>query len=1051
MNTYVAYHLHTEDSLLDSCTKYKDYVDEAVKNNMPAIAFSEHGKLSSWVKKKQYCDEKGIKYMHAVEVYITEQLEPKVRDNYHTVLIAKNFEGVKEINRIISKSFDDEHFYYTNRISIDEFLKLSSNVITTSACLASPLNKLPVSHEKYEAMVKRYDYLEIQAHKHPEQIDFNIHLAHLADAYNKPLIVGTDTHSLNSYKAECRKLLLKRKHKSYGDEDAFDLTFKTHDELVEAFRNQDALPEPLYMQAIENTLKMAESVESFDLDTSLKYPILYGSREKDHEMLLETIERKFAEKIANGAITEEQIPKFREAIEEEVRVFTKIQMDGFMLSMSELISWCHENGIATGNARGSVAGSRVAYITDVIDLNPETWHTVFSRFANEDRVEVGDIDTDCIESDRPRIFEYVKSRFGEARTARVSSYGTIADKGVIDDICGALREYYKEEHPESGTDEDPYFNNPYKLSVVDRIKKEFASDPDKTKEKYPDIFYYFEGLKGTKVSQSVHPAGMVISPIELAENYGVFDKDGDLCLMLDMDEVHDVGLVKYDFLILSNVEIIRNTYSMLGKPYPKSHEIDWNDKAVWEDMIRCPTGIFQMESDFAFQLLKKFKPQSIFDMSLVTACIRPSGTSYRDDLIARKKHKNPSEIIDKILDENNGYLVYQEDIIKFLQEICGLSGSEADTVRRGIAKKKMSILEEMMPRILEGYCSKSDKPREESEKEAHEFIKIIEDASSYMFGYNHSVAYCLIGYLCAYLRYYHPYEFITCYLNNASTEEDIKNGTDLAELYGIRITPPRYGVSKEAYFFDSEQNVIAKGVSSIKYLNTKSALELFDISKNQRPKTFLELLLLISNTSVDNRQLDLLMKIDFFDKFGNSRELFRIKEMFDFFKQGEAKSIKKTHINNDTLRDIISKYASSKKKDGSEAASFTFKSNEDLISCMTECESVIKSLNLPDIDMKVKIRNCLEILGYVDIVTGKEEDRRRLLITDCDAMKDKKTGKPWSYRIGTRSLGSGKNARVTIYANLYSDKPIKTGDVIYWKAINKNKSGYWYILDYDIE
>ena len=1046
MKPYVSYHVHSDFSLLDSCTNYKDYIDAAVSNGMPAIAFTEHGKLSGWVKKKQYCDKKGIKYIHGVEIYVTEHLDPRVRDNYHTVLLAKNMDGVREINSVVSKSFDEEHFYYTNRISIDEFLKLSDNVITTSACLASPLNKLPVSHPKYEAMIQRYDYLEIQPHLHQEQIDFNIHLAHLADKYGKKLIAGTDTHSLNEYKAACRKILLKRKRKSYGDEDAFDLTFKTYDELVDAFRSQDALPEFMYMSAIDNTIEMSNMIEDFKLDCDLKYPILYGSREKDHEMLLETIEKKFAEKIANGAITEDQIPKFREAIDEEVRVFTKIHMDGFILSMSELISWCHDNGIATGNARGSVAGSRVAYITDVIDLNPETWHTVFSRFANEDRVEVGDIDTDCIESDRPKIFEYVVGRFGIEKTARVSSYGTINDRGVIDDICGALRLYYKEDNPDV-EDKD----NPYSIEKSNSIKKMYESDPDETRKKYPDVFYYFDGLLGTKVSQSIHPAGMVISPITLADNYGVFDKDGDMCLMLDMDEVHDVGMVKYDFLILSNIEIIRNTYAMIGKPYPKSHEINWFDQAVWEDMIRCPVGIFQMESDFAFQLLKRFRPTSIFDMSLVTACIRPSGASYREDLISRKTHANPSKMIDEILAENNGYLVYQEDIIKFLQEVCGLTGSEADTVRRGIAKKEMSILENMIPRVLEGYCSKSDKERSVAEREANEFIKIIEDASSYMFGYNHSVAYCLIGYLCAYLRHYHPYEFITCYLNNASSEEDVKNGTELAEIYGIRISPPRYGFSRGNYWFDPDKNVIAKGVSSIRYLSEKAALELYDISKTVKPATFCDLLYSLKTTSVDKRQLDLLMKIDFFEQFGNCRELFVIREMFEFFKEGDAKSIKKDLVTDADIGLIIDKYASSKRKDGKDAASFTFSNQDDLKKCINECETLIRSRNIPDIEMRVKIQNCQDILGYVDVATGKEEDRRRLLITDCMPLIDKRNGNVWSYRLSTRSLGSGKTARISVYANLYDENPINKGNIVYAKSVEKNKAGYWYIYDYDIE
>lgn len=650
MPNYVPYHVHTDYSLLDSCTKFKEYIDAAVTNHMTAIAFSEHGKISGWVKKKRYCDSVGIKYIHAVEIYVTEHLEPKVRDNFHTVLIARNPAGIKEINALVSRSFDKEHFYYNNRISLDEFLSLSKNVITTSACLASPLWQLDVTNPKYEQLVKRYDYLEVQPHiNSDEQKQFNVHLACLAEKYGKPLIAGTDTHSLTAYKAECRKILLTRKHKSYGNEDEFDLTFKTYDELIDMFAKQGALPESLYMQAIENTVKMADEVEDFTLDTKVKYPILYGSREKDHEELIKTVERKFSEKIASKIIPENQIESFKQAIDEELRVFTKTQMDGFMLSMSELISWCHENGIVTGPARGSVAGSRVAYITDIIDLNPETWKTVFSRFCNENRVEVGDVDTDVIESDRPRIFAYVKERFGLDKTARVSSFGTIKDKGAIDDICGALREIYAKEHPESSD-----VDNPYSIKKAEKIKKEYGEDPASARERYSNVFYYFDGLNGTMVSQSVHPAGMVISPITLADEYGVFDKDGDLCLFLDMDECHDVGLVKYDFLVLTNIEIIRDTCRLIGKPYPKSHEIDWDDQEVWADMLRCPIGIFQMESDFAFQLLRAFKPTSIPEMSLVTASIRPSGASYRNDLIARKRHHNPSKMIDDLLDDQNG-------------------------------------------------------------------------------------------------------------------------------------------------------------------------------------------------------------------------------------------------------------------------------------------------------------------------------------------------------------------------------------------------------------
>lgn len=340
-----------------------------------------------------------------------------------------------------------------------------------------------------------------------------------------------------------------------------------------------------------------------------------------------------------------------------------------------------------------------------------------------------DIDIDCVESDRPAIFRYIIDRFGEDKTARVASFGTMQAKGVIDDVGRHLAMQWDKAHP------NPTKDNPWSLKNVAKIKSEFDADPEAAKTKYSELFYYFDGLVDTKVSQSVHPAGIVISPITLQDNYGVFDKEGEGCLMLDMENIHDfTGLAKYDFLILKTVQVIRDTCRYLGRPYPKTHEIDWNDQEVWQDMISSPVGVFQMEGNYAHDSLKKFRPTNIFDMSLVTAAIRPSGASYRDALLARRPHHNPSELIDDLLSDNMGYLVYQEDIIAFLQNICGLSGSEADTIRRGIARKKPEILAAALPRILEGYCAHSDHPKEQAEKECQEFLQIIEDASEYGFG-----------------------------------------------------------------------------------------------------------------------------------------------------------------------------------------------------------------------------------------------------------------------------------------------------------------------------
>lgn len=1038
---YTTYHLHSDYSLLDSCTNFKEYIDAAVQNGQKAIAFTEHGKPMGWVSKKLYCDQVGIQFIHGVEIYLTESLlnqdGEKVRDNYHTVLLAKNWDGVLELNDLVSRSCQEDHFYYVNRISFDEFLSLSNNILSTSACLASPLNKLPIDHPRYLELAEKYDYLEIQPHAHPDQVAFNRRLLDLSRRLGKPLIAGTDTHSLSPYKAECRSILMKAKHKSYGDEDSFDLTYKTYDQLVDAFRRQGALPEAVFLEAIENTNRMAASCEPFQLDTSIKYPILYGSREADAEKFTETVQQKFQDKLSSGIIPTEQESAFRSAIQEEMRVFRKLHMDGFMLSMSELISWCKEQGMAIGTARGSVGGSRVAYITDIIDLNPETWHTVFSRFCNEDRVEIGDIDIDCVESDRPAIFQHIIRRFGADKTARVASFGTIKSKGVIDDVGRALDLQWKQDHPNE--------DSPYSLKNIDRIKKEFDADEEGTKQKYPDLFYYYDGLLGAKVSQSVHPAGMVISPIHLPSNYGVFNKDGELCLMLDMDEAHEVGVAKYDFLVLKTVQVIRDTCRYLGRPYPQTHEIDWDDQAVWADMVKSPIGIFQMESAFAFDSLKKFQPKSIFDMSLVTAAIRPSGASYREDLLAHKQHHNPSPIIDELLSDNLGRLVYQEDTLRFLQQICGLSGSEADNIRRAIGRKQKDRLEKSMPSILEGYCAKSNQPREIAEEEAKEFLQVIEDSASYQFGYNHSIAYCLLGYLCAYFRYYHPIEFITAFLNDAANDEDIRNGTILAKQRGITIVPPKFGISRSDYFFTKEKRVIAKGLSSVKYMGKAVVDELYALSKRQYA-TFTDLLWTLSHhSSLDSRQLDILIKIDFFSDFGNQRELFQIVSLFDLFKKGEAKQLKKERAAALGIEDIVAKYANGTTKSGKESKSYT------LLFPMTilrECEQRILSLGMEDLGVLMKSRNFKDIMGYAGYISGKEEDRNKLYIKEVYPVRRKKDNVIFGYSLVTQSIGSGKESRMTVFKKAYDADPVKPDDILVCKSWERDGK-YFRMLRYD--
>lgn len=991
MNNYVVYHLHSDRSLLDSCTDYKLYIDKAKELGQTAICFSEHSNVYNWLEKKMYCDASGIKYIHGVECYLTKALlqstddnpQPhKVRDNYHTILIAKNYEGLKEINRLVDASTRPDHMYYKPRISFDEFKAISSNVIKISACLASPLNKL-----RDESLIQFYDYLEIQPHVNsPEQKEYNVWLVQMSKKYGKPLIAGTDTHSLNAYKGECRKILLKAKKIEYTSEDEFDLTYKSYDELVEMFEKQGVVDKSDYMSAIENTNVMADSVEPFELDKSFKYAKCY---EDDEAELKRRVNERYKDKVARGVIKANQ--QYAINAREELRVFKKIGMLGFMLLMSDLVTWCWDNGIPIGYCRGSCGGSTIAYLTDIIDVDPVVWNTVFSRFANEDRKELGDIDIDISPTQRHLVYDHIIESFGEDYTAYILAMGTLVDKGTIDEIGRALN---------------------YPLDEVAAIKDAYEQNPDEAKQKYKELFYYFDGLLGTCVSQSMHPAGIVVSPVSLPDNYGTFWADGKRILQINMEECHEVNLNKYDLLGLKNVEIIKDTCAFAGIPYPKSHLLNWEDENVWKDMLTSPAGIFQFESKFAFEMLKKFGASKINHMSLVNASLRPSGASYRDRLLNHEINHNPSDIIDDLLKDNNGFLIYQEDTIAFLQKICGLSGSEADNIRRAIGRKQKDRLDAALPSILEGYCSKSDKPREVAEEEAKTFLQIIEDSASYQFGYNHSTGYSMIGYTCAYLRYYYPCEFIAAYLNNANNDDDIRMGTELAKVKNISILPPKFRHSRARYVPDPKEHAVYKGVSSIKFLNDDVAEKLYEM-RNIEFSSFVDVIRVFPGNS---KQLDILIKLDYFSEFGKIGYLLDIVRCYDEF--NDKKQYKKDNMKYpDKIVEVIKKHSTETEKQ--------FRVT-DPDSVLMEVLDLVQSKDVP---LTSRIEWDKEYLGYISITMP--EKRGIWVVAEIDTK--------YSPKLTLFELSTGRSVVAKISKKAYQETPLVFGDTIRLTMIEKPK------------
>ena len=1027
-NNYTVLHCHTEQSLLDSTTNHKDYANKAKELGQTAIAYTEHGNINVWVEKKMYCDSIGIKYIHGIECYLTEKLywdnengtQSKRRDNYHTILLAKNYEGVKELNRLVHTSKMKDHFYYDRRITFDEFLNISDNIIKISACLASPLNKYRKTKDKtFEKLLYAYDYYEIQPHDFEEQKEYNLFLYELSQITGIPLIMGTDTHGISKYKNECRTILQYAKNIVFQNEDTFDLSYKSYDELCDMMRNQEQyLSENVWLDAIENTNKVAESIENFELDTSFKYPPLYG--DKDEKVLWDRLRTKYKEKAQKGAIVKEKAQQYAQNIKEEMRVFKKLGMCGFMLFMSELISWCRENNIPVGAGRGSVNGSTVAYIGDITDVDPVVWNTMFARFCNEYRVELGDVDVDFAPDDRDKVFQYIIDRFGLEYTGYVFSNGTIKEKGVLDEVGRGLDNKWKIEHGYKIKDKVP--DSPYSLKVIDKIKKEYEQNPDETRQKYPDIFYYFDGMLNVVVSESFHPAGIIASPVNLVDNYGgTLNDKGQLVLPINMEECHEINLVKFDILSLVNIKIIRDACKYANIPYPQAYKINWCDENVWQDIITSPVGIFQFESKFAFESLKKFQPHKLDDMTIVTAAIRPSGESYRDRLLNHELNKNPSTLIDELLKNNNGFLVYQEDVLRFLVEICGMSGSEADNVRRAIGRKQVDRLQKALPQILEGYCNKSDKPREIAEQEAKEFLQIIEDASSYMFGRNHATAYSMIGYILGCLRYYYPLEFLTSFLNNANTDEDTLNGTKLASEKGIKIKAPKFGYAHNEYMCDKESNTIYKGLGSIKNMKSIAADIMLEIAK-YNPETFLDILYLreeikVNGKKLDAKSLEILIDIGFFSNICTMTEA--KTTLFWFNKYGARKTLKKEELTEPWILEIVEKNA------GKETtAQFSQLNNRGIV------EDILKKIPKKEEDIKTLIRNQITYLGYAD-AEGINISPLEYMV---QSVREDKYNRVW---MSLYQLSTGIIKDYKCDSSWFKKKPCKKGDII--KAVFKPK------------
>ena len=1030
MENYTVLHLHSDMSNgvtnIDSCTKYIDYIIRAEELGMKAMAFSEHGSVFAWDLKKEDMEKHGLKYIHAEEFYVTETVDEKIRDNWHCLLIAKNWDGVREINKLASISFgrNDGHYYYAPRITFDDLLHTSDNIIISTACLGGILNRASKDIQerfiKFLSENKHRCFLEIQHHNVAEQIAYNRKLYSISKKYGIRLVAGTDTHSLNEQHAEGRKILQRSKNIFFEDEEGWDLTFKSYDELCEAYKKQCSLPEGVYLEAIENTNVIADMVEPFEIDRHTKYPHIYDNP-------VETFKKKINEGYKNNKYLKERYPRnvVSSRLKEELAVYEKVGAIDFMLLETYIREWEAKNGIESGYGRGSVSGSLIAYALGITQMDSLKFNLNFFRFMNPSRVTNADIDSDYCSSDREKIKYFLlhdKLNLPNIKTSEIITFNTIAMKGAIKDVCRA----FNISLDEAQTISDAVTMDENHKWTID----------NKWREKYPEVFKYVDIVSGTIVSIGSHPSGVLVSDRDIESDIGLCSiSTSDYPVsMLDMHGLDGQMYVKLDILGLDNIGVINETCRMLGIDRLTPDNVDLNDEKVWKSIRDDTTLIFQWESDSAQAYLKKFmsdetiakakeKDQNfsyIKWFSFGNGLIRPSCASFRDDVACGKFYDNGFKELNEFLAPEAGRVAMQETIMMWLQKFCGYSPAESDNVRRAIAKKKgtATLLPEIEQRFIDYSSTHYDITVEKCKEVIKPFLQIILDASAYGFSWNHSDSYSCTGYISGYLRYYYPLQFLTAAFNIFFDKEDkIVNITKYANKIGIPIKDIKFRHSKADYNCDVSENVIYKGIRSIKYMNEDVANKLYDM-REQNFDSFVDVIKVFPGNS---RQLDILIKLNYFSEFGKIGTLLRIVDLYNLY--GGKKLLKKDKCK--LPSELLSKYCTETDKQ------WRVQDQDGLIE---ELCSMI-----PDIDVPIqsKIEWSKEYFGYISTVMPEKKDVGYVMDINTK----------YSPKLTVYQLWDGKTTVYKLQKKAYEKNPFNKGCLLQFHSEMRPKSklvdGQW--------
>ena len=873
-------HVHTEFSLLDGAARIKDLVARAKELGMKHLAITDHGVMYGTIDFYKECKKQGIKPIIGCEVYLApgsrkERQEVNGTKYYHLILLAENQTGYKNLVKLVSLA-NIEGMYYKPRVDKELLRQYHEGIICLSACIAGDVPRALIQDNKDKAdrLVQEYIdifgkdnyFLEIQNHGLPEERVANEGLIELANKYGVGLVATNDSHYVRREDSEFHDILLCiQMSKTVDDPDRMrfnsdDYYLKSPEEMAGLFS--------AYPEALSNTVKIAERCQvdfEFGHIQLPYYPI--PEAYKDDEAYLRALCEK-ALPSRYPEITQE----VRERLDYELSIIHRMGYDSYFLIVWDFINHSREQGISVGPGRGSAAGSIVAYLLGITNLDPLKYDLLFERFLNPERVTMPDIDIDFCYIRREEVIDYVKERYGYDHVAQIVTFGTMAAKGAVRDVGRALGMTYAQVDAIA-----KLIPNELKMTLDKALKAstEFRNIYESSEEA-KRLIDFARKVEGLPRHSSTHAAGVVIAKHPLTDYLPVSVSEGTLVTEFDKDHVEELGLLKMDFLGLRTLTVISDTLSNIKSTRGENVDINaipLEDELTSKMLCEGRTGaVFQMESSGMTNLVKDLAPKNFADLIPTVALYRPGplGSGMVDDFIGgrhgRKEVTYMHPLLEPILKETFGVVLYQEQVMQIVQVLAGFSLGQADLLRRAMGKKKHEILMAQKENFLKG-CAGNNIDAEL----ANTIFDLLTHFADYGFNKSHSAAYALVAWQTAYLKAHYPAEFMAAMLTSVmDNATKVPVYIELAHRMGIKILPPDINASDIMFGVDKQD--IRFGLAAVRNVGENAIKAIMAARKQDGPFTsLLDFCTRIDMTTVNKRVLESLIKCGAFDSLGAKR------------------------------------------------------------------------------------------------------------------------------------------------------------------------------------